>query len=1120
MKGCFTTLLLALIAAFIAAFFGRSCHRQGVEDILTQRVASEITAAYPGVEVKYDHLTAIVTGTASDSEIEEIRTKIKDLSLGNGRVFVDLSDLPYFSIVRNGGAIVLEGSVDSRQTKDALAQAAVRVQPNLAVVNQIEIGEKVASYPDLENFVQAIPLLFRQAENAKVEANPDRVVVSGMVANESVKSELLGLYASSKLGGAEIVDKITIKPPPPRTDPANFTITRNNNKLTITGTVDSPATKAKIGSIAAADGLTVDNQLKISNTTKQVPALDATLAGIPSLISSAQNGKIEVNADQITLTGLVPNRAAKDSIAGFYSGPQWSGPQIVNRIQVKPSLPAQFVIQRNNDKLVLTGRVDSQRSKNMLGNAAKLPGVSVDNQIQVNEEVMAFPEFNAALAGIPSLLSSAANGKIEVDPKKVTLSGLVDNKAGKDSVMGFFSGAKWKGPQIIDQIRIKPNLPPSFAVERNNEKVTLTGMVDKPATKTRLGNAAKLDGLTVDNQIKISDEVMAFPEFDSAVSSIPVFVGATREGKIEMTPEKVSMTGGVTDADAKLRLENFFAGVNWKGPKFTNPINISMLASKLPGFSISRDKNKVTLTGTVDSPEAKTALGNAAKIPGVEVENQIKVSDDVTAFAAMDQTVKGVPALVKAAENGSIAVDPEKVVLSGMVNNKGDKDSVLGHFSAENWQGPKIVDQIKIKPKMVAPTFVWSQENPKKVVLTGKVPTSKVRDTIVASAKKRIGNDGEVVDKLEVNANVSNEPWLEALPVFADQSLGKVTIPNIAIEKGKASITGKVANSTVMNDVSLAFSGINPPGKLDVKLDVDKPMAPDPKPMPSRTVVPDVEVTGTGDKLTVAGKVPNQKTHDKIVNAILEKEDIDLSRKLKIADDVKEENYLDHLPEFIGKFYNGSVKERELWLRNKELTLRGVLPSKKAKEQTVAMADPLKERGVKIIDLMTVKAPVEMAVVEPKPKDPVPAPPMKEEPPKQPMEQAKPAAIKPAPTVTKKADEMKGAPPVNKEGELHSVYFGTGEFHIRDSQKPRANKLLARAKETTGQIYIDGYADERGPQYTNAFLSDQRARRIRSFLIQNGIDENRIVSVAGRGEVPNGKYREYRRTDVRIVESK
>ncbi|MDF1753001.1 MAG: BON domain-containing protein [Verrucomicrobiales bacterium] len=1125
MKGCFTTLLLALIAAFIAAFFGRSCHQQRVEDVLNERVASKIKATYPGVDVKYDHLTAMVSGKASPREVDEIKEKVKELAFGNGRVHFDITPtvapieprakMPNFTISRDSNKLILSGMVDSAQTKAILGKEAPGALGDLEIENNLEIGSNTAPFPAFGAAVTAIPELMKAASDGRVEANTEQVIVSGTVENQSVKDQLLSYFASDKWNNAEIVDRIKLKPAPARTVPPSFTVVRANNKLTLTGQVDSEESKLQIGNAAKVEGLTVDNQIEVSNTVMEFPPLSSIVAGIPSLINSAENGKIDVSPNEITLSGLVADRPVKDGVLGFFSGDNWSGPPVVDQLKVKPSLPPGFTIQRNNEKLVLTGNVDSQRTKDMLGNSARLEGVTIDNQIKVNDQVMAFPEFNSLLSGINGLIGSAKNGKIEASPEKVVLSGMVDSRKSKDDVLGYYSGDTWKGPKIEERLKVKPSIKPNFAVQRQDDKLTLTGLVDSPATKTKLGNAAKVEGLTVDNQIKVNEEVMTFPQIDSTISGIPALINAASNGKIEVTPDKVVLSGRVGDQAAKDGLLGMYSGLDWKGPKIEDKIEVGAMPTKPPAFTIARDNKKLTLSGVVDSDETKVKLGNAAKMEGVTVDNQLKVSPDVKTFPAMKETVAGIPSLVSAAANGKIDVTPEKVTLSGLVNNEKDKNGIVGNFAANDWKGPKLDVQIKVRPPKIAPTFAWKQSETKKAELSGKVPNAKVRDSIIAAAKKRLGDDAEITDKMEIDSNVKNEPWLSALPVFATQALPKVENPIINIDNEKSSISGAVSNSTIMNDVSLAFSGINPPGKLDVNLSVVKPVVPKPAMKPSRTIVPDLEITGKKDRLVVAGKVPNQKTHDMIVNTILGVNDIDhLDKKLKIGDDVKEENYLEPLPDFIGKFYSGSIKEREVWLKNKELTLRGIVPSQDAKAKAVALADPLKKRGVKIIDLLDVKppAPPKMAVV-----DTPPAPPKMDPPTPKPD---KPKAVEkdPAP-MTKAPDKIKAAQPVNPDkGEVHSVYFGTGEFHIRDSQKTRARKLLSRAKETTGKIIIDGFADERGSNELNEFLSDERANRIRMYLISNGIDQKRIVSVVGRGEVPNGEYQEYRRTDVRIVE--
>ena len=80
------------------------------------------------------------------------------------------------------------------------------------------------------------------------------------------------------------------------------------------------------------------------------------------------------------------------------------------------------------------------------------------------------------------------------------------------------------------------------------------------------------------------------------------------------------------------------------------------------------------------------------------------------------------------------------------------------------------------------------------------------------------------------------------------------------------------------------------------------------------------------------------------------------------------------------------------------------------------------------------------------------------------------------------------------------------------------NAILARIKATKGQIQIDGFADQRGDVETNMFLSNERAKRIRRYLIKNGVDPERITSVTGHGEQPGISYPKFRKTEVRIME--
>ena len=968
MKGCFTTLFLAFIAAVISAFFGRSCHKDRVEEVLASRISSQIEEEYPEIDVNYDHLTVLVTGQANDQDIATIRSKVKDLTKGNGRLFVDVTPPPLvmekknparFTVIREEGKVILTGTVDSEHTKAILGKTAA--VDGITVDNQLKVSPAVAAYPAFGTAVAAIPRLIQSSENAKLEALPDQIRVSGVVANNRSKDQLSSLFHPGKWEGIPVDDRITV-------------------------------------------------------------ASTGVAAAIPP--------------------APVPPR----------STPTPSPPTPPEPAPPEPKKPAHFVVQRNDDKLILTGTVDSQQTRDRIADRARLTGAAVDNQLVIGENTAPLPNLGAAIRAIPSLLT-AKNGKMEVGPKKVVVSGAVANPKAKEKLLTSFSADKWASSQIVDQLKVEPPPPPKRTI---------------PAT-----------------------------------------------------------------------------------------------------FVIAREQERLLMTGSVDSPNTKSIISSAADIEELsKIDNQLKVNNRVKEFPALDAARSGIPVLLDAAENARIEVHPKKVILAGLVDNHAVKRGILDTFPSGRWNGAEVIDQIEVKTKSASPepapmpakappVFSWKQTEPNTATLTGTVPNPKIRDALVAAAQKRVGNNGKVIDRLKINDAVMETDWLKAIPVFASQSLPHVKNPVINIDHESAVISGEVPNSTAMNDVSLAFSGIDPPGKIDVNLKVVPPPPPTPPTM-ARTGIPEVRVAGTGQRIAVSGHVPNKKSHDQIVNIILASEGIDhLDEKLKVTGTIKEEEYLDRLPSLIRGFYKGNVKERELWLKNKQLTLKGVAPNQKIKREALALADPLQKMGVKIVDQIEVEAP-KVVMVTPQP--PAPQPPAPPRPakgkakgkgkakmsgksgaPKPPVSKPKGKAndkpTPPKPDPDKPGDsKMAAAPPKNDKpdappppppgdaakGETFSVYFGTGEFHIRNSEVRRVNSMLQQARNTRGKILIDGYADQRGSDELNSFLSNERAKRIRQYLISHGIDGDRIISVTGHGEVPGGvkgNYQEYRRTDVRILDN-
>ncbi|WP_229311071.1 OmpA family protein [Larkinella soli] len=108
---------------------------------------------------------------------------------------------------------------------------------------------------------------------------------------------------------------------------------------------------------------------------------------------------------------------------------------------------------------------------------------------------------------------------------------------------------------------------------------------------------------------------------------------------------------------------------------------------------------------------------------------------------------------------------------------------------------------------------------------------------------------------------------------------------------------------------------------------------------------------------------------------------------------------------------------------------------------------------------------------------------------------------------------------------LDNVYFDQSSYLLRPESYPQLNQLVALLKTRSGlKIEISGHTDNVGDPRLNLALSENRAKVITTYLITNGIAENRL-RYRGYGQTqpiaPNDteeNKRKNRRVEVKVLE--
>ena len=99
------------------------------------------------------------------------------------------------------------------------------------------------------------------------------------------------------------------------------------------------------------------------------------------------------------------------------------------------------------------------------------------------------------------------------------------------------------------------------------------------------------------------------------------------------------------------------------------------------------------------------------------------------------------------------------------------------------------------------------------------------------------------------------------------------------------------------------------------------------------------------------------------------------------------------------------------------------------------------------------------------------------------------------------------------------IYFKKGSYRLQ----PEAREILKRKAEFLKKypqvsVIIEGHTDERGSKETNIAFGDRRAGEVKSFLIREGIERQRLIPVSYGKERPidTGKTEKDRAKNRRV----
>ena len=82
------------------------------------------------------------------------------------------------------------------------------------------------------------------------------------------------------------------------------------------------------------------------------------------------------------------------------------------------------------------------------------------------------------------------------------------------------------------------------------------------------------------------------------------------------------------------------------------------------------------------------------------------------------------------------------------------------------------------------------------------------------------------------------------------------------------------------------------------------------------------------------------------------------------------------------------------------------------------------------------------------------------------------------------------------------VYFGFDSYSVEPSEEGKLNSVASFLQNSSQELIIAGFTDERGTAEYNRGLGEKRAQAVRSYLLSRGADANRIQTTSFGSELP------------------
>lgn len=485
-----------------------------------------------------------------------------------------------------------------------------------------------------------------------------------------------------------------------------------------------------------------------------------------------------------------------------------------------------------------------------------------------------------------------------------------------------------------------PQRDPSLSVAVAAGTVTLSGLVAGGSKPQILEAATELygEGNVVDN-LEVADDVATPNWLAGALGLLPQVKNEVQEGRLEATPDGITLSGTAATEQAKAGLA--VAAQNATGLAVQNNLAVAAPELKPATFALRLTNGKAELTGTVPEATIAPAVEAASSAVGAEnVVNNLQVAADIASPSWGLGLFSALPTLAKAAPDLGINVVENNITLTGTVSSPEVRESLAKQVQDAVGAEVTVANQLEV----AIPPQLRVKISPDAVQLSGTVSQTTADTTVQVAGT--VSSTGSVVNQLTIGENVAQPVWLpkllEQLPTFAkDVQEGELSVQGSTITLLGA-VPSDEQKTTVENNIRQAV-GADP--TLVNQLRVVAPVV---------EVQPALNITMAENAVTLSGNVA-QVTAEQLTEAMTKIPDVTMTNQLTTAENVAQPEWL---PNVIGLIptYKTDVQEAKLDIKDNRVTLEGIVASEEKKTEMGTAFTEATGEGVEVVNNLQIEA--------------------------------------------------------------------------------------------------------------------------------------------------------------------